>query len=142
VVASPRAWPVADLRLSRVLSLNRRLRTPAELAQLLDEIARGLAPGGRAVLLTPAEEAFGRALEAQPRLTLERSLSVREGGAARRILVLRSEPHPSHHLPRTAGDRERATRELGGVVARRRGRRPRSHDRADTDSRSGERGTT
>ena len=119
-VAIPRVWPIADARLSRVFSLNPRLRTPVDFAKLADETARCLAPGGRAVFLVPGDQDLLRALEAQPSLTVERTILLRDREESRRLVVLRREGKaPGHHTPTTAGDRARATRELGGVVSRR-----------------------
>jgi len=119
--ASPRAWPIADDRLSRVISLNPRLRTPVDFAGLLDETARCLAPGGGAVLLIPADQAFPQAIEAQPCLVIERTVVVRDRDDRRRIVVLRRElKPPGHRTDLTAGDRARASQRLGGVVGRRR----------------------
>ncbi len=119
-VAIPRAWPIADARLSRVFSLNPRLRTPVDFAKLAEETARCLAPGGVAVFLIPADEALLRGLEAQPSLTVERTILMRDREEPRRVVVLRREGKaPGHHTPTTAGDRARATRNLGGVVSRR-----------------------
>ena len=121
VQASTRRWPIADDRLSRVVSALPRVRSPAEFAKLLGETDRCLAPGGRAVFSIPADEVFHSAIEARPRLVLARDVKFRRERKPRRIIVLtRDGPPNSHRTPMTAGDRARATSGLGGIKSRRR----------------------
>ena len=124
--ASHRAWPVADHRLSRVVSALPRLRSPAEVAHLLDETARCLAPGGRATYLLPGGVDVRAAIDAHPRLVLERAVPVELPSGSRTIAVLAAtRAAPSHRTPTTAGDRARAARGLGGVQASRKAKKPR-----------------
>jgi hypothetical protein len=118
VVSHSRAWPIADGRLSRVLTANPHLRAPADLARLLEETARCLALGGRAVLMVRSEGPFRRVIEAEGRLAVDRSVVLRGQEETERIVALRREsPRSGHRTAVTAGDRARATRKLGGVVA-------------------------
>ncbi len=128
VRASSRVWPIADGRLSRVVSALPFVRAPAEFAKLLGETERCLASGGRAAFAIPGEDVFDSGIRARPRLKLQREVRFREGKQARRIVVLAPERTPrSHRTDLTAGDRARATSALGGVKSqqRRRSRRPR-----------------
>lgn len=120
VRASSRRWPIADRRLSRVVSTLPFVRSPAEFAKLLAETNRCLAPGGRAAFVLPGDAAFDSALQAQPGLILQREVRFREDRHARRIIALgRAGAPQSQRSDLTAGDRARATSELGGVKSRR-----------------------
>jgi hypothetical protein len=128
VRASSRTWPIADGRLSRVVSALPFVRAPAEFAKLLGETERCLASGGRAAFAIPGEDVFDSGIRARPRLKLQREVRFREGKQARRIVVLAPERTArSHRTDLTAGDRARATSALGGLKSgqRRRSRRPR-----------------
>ena len=126
VVASPRSWPIAGGRLSRIISALPRIADPGQLAHLLDETARCLAVGGRAVLATALLGASRAAVESQPRLRLERSLRVHVAEGHLDVIVLTREPDARpHRTPTTAGDRARATKGLGGAVSAPRPRRAR-----------------
>lgn len=126
-VASPRTWPIANGRLSRVVSALPRMNTPFQLARLIDETARCLAAGGRAVFATKLTDSWRPIVESQPKLSLERSLPVHLDTSTQNIFVLTRaiELHPSR-LPMTAGDRARASRSLTAAtspIRRRRGHR-------------------
>ena len=126
VIAGPRAWPVAEGRLSRVISLLPRIADPGQLAHVLGEVVRCLAVGGRAVLATGLVTAWRSAVEAQPRLTLERSLRVLDGDRRLDVIVLtRSSDARAHPTPTTAGDRARATKSLADGLGKRRPQRGR-----------------
>ncbi|MBM3500803.1 MAG: hypothetical protein FJX74_19255 [Armatimonadetes bacterium] len=124
--ASPRAWPVGAGRLSRVLSLLPRINDPAQLAHLLDELTRCLAVGGRAVFATALTGAWRTAVEALPRLTLERSLRVQDGDRRVDVIVLTRSPDArTHATSTTAGARARATKDLADRLGKRRSLRAR-----------------
>jgi hypothetical protein len=131
VTASCRAWPIAHGRLSRVISVLPRITKPPQLAHLLDEAARCLAPGGRTALATTLTGAWRAAVEAQPRLVLEYQARVHgEVGPLDVIVLTRSSGTEGHRTPVTAGDRARASRGLSDAAHKprpqraRRGKRP------------------
>ncbi|MGQ9732495.1 MAG: hypothetical protein ACUVX8_14635 [Candidatus Zipacnadales bacterium] len=115
VIASPRAWPIASGKLSRVISLLPRVRTAAQLAHLVAEMDRSLAVGGRAVLATSLEKELMAAVTAVPHLQLERIVRARWNNINISLVVLvRPISSLPHRTPLTAGDRWRATAKLGG----------------------------
>jgi hypothetical protein len=78
------------------------------------------------VLATAQTHAWRAAVEAQPRLIVERSLRVQDGDRRLNVIVLtRSGESRRLATSTTAGDRARATRNLGDSLGRRRPRRGR-----------------
>jgi hypothetical protein len=115
-----------------VISVLPRIAEPPQLAHVLDETARCLAPGGRAALATTLTGAWRAVVEAQPRLVLEYEARVHgEAGALDVIVLTRSPDARGHRTSVTAGDRARASRGLAGTARKphpqraRRGVRPR-----------------
>ena len=130
VIASPRAWPLAPGRLSRIISALPRITSAGHLAHLLGEASRCLAAGGCAALATPLTGAWRAAVESQPRLSLERVVRVHHDDRPLDVIVLTRRPDTGSHLtPTTAGDRARATRKLGGAAAQQKPRRARRGQR-------------
>lgn len=130
VQASTRRWPIADGRLSRVVSTLPSVRSAAEFAKLLGETERCLAPGGRVAFVVPGDTVFDSAIQARPGLSLQREVRFRSDGQGRRVIVLlRGGVREGHRTDLTAGDRARATSKLGGVRSRqgRGSRKPRRH---------------
>jgi hypothetical protein len=126
VIASPRAWPVAPGRLSRVISALPRITSPGQLAHVLDEASRCLAAGGRVALATALTGAWRAAIESQPRLSLERVLRVQQDDRPLDVIALIRHPDTGSHLTATtAGDRARAARKLGGATPQQKPRRAR-----------------
>jgi len=126
VIASPRSWPLAPGRLSRIISALPRITSPNQLAHVLDEASRCLAAGGCAALATTLTGAWRAALESQPRLALERVLRVHRDDRPLDVIVLTRQPDTGSHLtPTTAGDRARAARKLGGTAGQHKPRRAR-----------------
>jgi hypothetical protein len=127
VVASPRGWPLPAARVSRVVSALPRIGSPVQLAHLLSETARCLAPGGCAAVATTLTKAWRAALEAQPRLLLEQAQRVAtDAGPVDVIVLLRSaDGQAPHRTLTTAGDRARATQKLQRSIEPNRGTPPR-----------------
>jgi len=118
-VASPRSWPVADGRLSRIISALPRVASAPQLAHVLDEASRCLAVGGRAAMATTLTEAWHAAVASQPGLVLEREVRVHMDGRPLDVIVLARQPGARRHrTPVTAGDRARAARRLVGAAGR------------------------